>query len=240
MRIIDKNQDLYDYLQDSTDTLVFDRRGSFLLSKKDLGYAMANYCRYYDKNSIYRFLLLQCGYQYWLILATITHYDNSNSVWSHNESYIKENIDYKFEIVKTWKNYNKKRNLLYIDLISFSYKYLSKDYKTKDFNYTDIFNKADILAKTIDNNDYKVEHECCPSINYRSHKNEFIKEERKFPLLKACGIGNLIDPIDIFTAIEEHFSLEKTEAERIEPIGATNNDKIIMHGFDTKVSFRGK
>ena len=34
MRIIDKNHDFYDYLQDPTDnTIVFDRRGSFLLEK---------------------------------------------------------------------------------------------------------------------------------------------------------------------------------------------------------------
>ena len=36
MRIIDKNTDYYDYLQDSEDTLVFDRRGSYLLTKDRL------------------------------------------------------------------------------------------------------------------------------------------------------------------------------------------------------------
>jgi hypothetical protein len=46
--------------------------------------------------------------------------------------------------------------------------------------------------------------------------------------------------VDVFCSIEEHFSREKTAAERTEPLGATNNDKIIMHGFDTKTSFRGK
>ena len=34
MRIIDKQHDFYDYLQDPTDRIVFDRRGSFLLTKK--------------------------------------------------------------------------------------------------------------------------------------------------------------------------------------------------------------
>ena len=62
----------------------------------------------------------------------------------------------------------------------------------------------------------------------------------KTPILTACGIKDLITPEDIFMAIEEHFSLLKTESERIDPIGATNNDKIEMHGFDTKTSFRGK
>ena len=35
MRIIDKQHDFYDYLQDPTDRIVFDRRGSFLLTKGD-------------------------------------------------------------------------------------------------------------------------------------------------------------------------------------------------------------
>ena len=34
MRIIDKQHDFYDYLQDPTDRIVFDRRGSFLLTKE--------------------------------------------------------------------------------------------------------------------------------------------------------------------------------------------------------------
>ena len=34
MRIIDKQHDFYDYLQDPTDRIVFDRRGAFLLTKK--------------------------------------------------------------------------------------------------------------------------------------------------------------------------------------------------------------
>ena len=36
MRIIDKNTDYYDYLQNSDDPIVFDRRGSYLLTKDHL------------------------------------------------------------------------------------------------------------------------------------------------------------------------------------------------------------
>lgn len=35
MRIIDKQHDFYDYLQDPTDSIAFDRRGSFLLTKEE-------------------------------------------------------------------------------------------------------------------------------------------------------------------------------------------------------------
>ena len=36
MRIIDKLRDYYDYLQDPTDTLVFDRRNSYVVTKEDI------------------------------------------------------------------------------------------------------------------------------------------------------------------------------------------------------------
>lgn len=70
MRIIDKNHDFYDYLQDPTDTIVFDRRGSFILTKKYICEHMV-YPGYHNKSK-YRFILLQCGAAFWLILATIT------------------------------------------------------------------------------------------------------------------------------------------------------------------------
>jgi hypothetical protein len=34
--------------------------------------------------------------------------------------------------------------------------------------------------------------------------------------------------------------MEKSKLETTEAKGTTNDDKIIMHGFDTKTSFRGK
>ena len=36
MKIIDKNKDYYDYLQQYDDTLVYDRRGSYPLTKFDV------------------------------------------------------------------------------------------------------------------------------------------------------------------------------------------------------------
>ena len=64
--------------------------------------------------------------------------------------------------------------------------------------------------------------------------------ERHIPLLKACGVANCIDAHDVYLALEEYFSLEKSASERREPIGTTDIDKIESHGFDKKVSFRGK
>ena len=70
MRIIDKQRDFYDYLQDPTDKLVFDRRGSFLLTKEIFCERIST-IRYYWQSK-YRFVLLQCGATFWLFLVTIT------------------------------------------------------------------------------------------------------------------------------------------------------------------------
>ena len=73
---------------------------------------------------------------------------------------------------------------------------------------------------------------------YTSHGWTSEAEVLTLPLLKASGFNTIIDPVELFTAIEEHFSLEKTASERIDPLGITNDDRIEMHGFSTKTSFR--
>ena len=111
MRIIDKNNDYYDYLQDSTDTIVFDRRGSYELTR-DRICSTLDMVRYY-RASKYRFLLLQCGATYWLILATIT---DRSGIYTPSAC--------TFELLKTWKNYNKQRHVIQLDLITFNNMYL--------------------------------------------------------------------------------------------------------------------
>ena len=61
-----------------------------------------------------------------------------------------------------------------------------------------------------------------------------------YPILKASGFPNLINPTEMYNAIDEYFSLKKAAAEFTEAKGTTNNDKIKNHGFDIKTSFRGK
>ena len=227
MRIIDKNNDYYDYLQDSTDTLVFDRRNSFLLSKEEF----CNNLRGSDwlaKHADSRIVLFQCGGTYWLFLITITE-----------KTYNDFPSDYKMELITTWKNYDKPLELLKIDNIGITnlklYEYVGLG---KYSDYSKIKNHIDDIKSFVDHNEYKVIH----NMNYHtvstSNKNEFDMKVQTFPILRACGIALLVDPVEIFCAIEEYFSLKKTAAERIDPIGATNGDKIIMHGFDTKTSFR--
>jgi len=232
MRIIDTQHDFYDYLQDSTDTLVFDRRNSFLITKEYLCSSITSidtnrYTRrshYFYLVTTYKFLLLQCGATYWLILMNIIDYESNR---------IK---NYELELLSTWKNYNKPRTTIKLSEIEFYTHYFNHNTEM----HSEILNHIKDLQDAIDNNDIRREHILSVYKQSRDHKQGFIYETKDMPLLNACGIKDIVDPVDIFTAIEEHFSLEKTEAERIEPIGATNNDKIVIHGFDTKVSFRGK
>ena len=224
MRIIDKNIDFYDYLQDSTDTIVFDRRNSFLLTKQMLCDFM--YKTRFD-NLKYRFLLLQCGGTFWLFLITITEFDK----WEYAKNYVIETLSF-------WKNYDKPNKLLDISLIEFIHLYKYYNCKNHDFNIELMKKNIKDFTDEIDRNNFRI----ISNFNYKEkwidYKNSFKKEVQTIPLLKACGIGNIVEPQTIFCAIEEYFSIEKQKLETTEPKGVTNNDKIITHGFDTKISFR--
>jgi hypothetical protein len=90
------------------------------------------------------------------------------------------------------------------------------------------------LIPAIDNNDYEIRRLICQQVTANKEGSW------DFPILKDAGFSSCVDALDIFLAIEEYFSLEKQDAERTESVRLTNNEKIENHGFDTKISFRGK
>ena len=90
----------------------------------------------------------------------------------------------------------------------------------------------------IDNNDIHNSLNINYYVKYTDYKSTYKKEEYSIPILSPSGLANIINPTDMFCAIEEYFSIEKSKMETTEPKGATNDDKIVMHGFDTKLSFR--
>ena len=210
MRIIDKNYDFYDYLQCYDDPIVFDRRGSFLLTKEYICECLKYNREWYesiDMSNKEHYVLIQCGATYWLLLLKVT------ATKSTYAGYILP-TNYSIKLVTSWKNYNRPREVIKIYFISF---------KTWIRNRND----ADSLAEEVDNRNIRI-------FDLVGTKTD------AYPILKACGISEVISAEEIFNAIEEHFSLLKTESEKTEPVDATNDDKIVMHGFDTKISFRGK
>ena len=230
MRIIDKNSDFYDYLQDKSDTIVFDRRGSKMLDKHDVGKGFDLIRRKEDDK--YRFILLQCGATYWLLLATVT--DRDIDLWYAN--------DYKLELLAVWKNHFKPRVVIKMDILYFNCSHIlsGPNIFESTYSYDKIKQNINTLKKMVDTNDYKVSYNITDSIS-KDYNFATRTSSTKFcpPILKNTGIPSVISAQEIFSALEEHFSLLKTEAERTEALGITNNDKITMHGFDVKTSFRG-
>lgn len=232
MRIIDKNYDFYDYLQDPTDTIVFDRRGSFSLSKEMICDAI--YIIMHGRNDIYHHILLQCGAMFWVFLLNITHYKN-NSIYLNSRP-----DNYDLRLIAKWKNYEKQRELLKLTLVKIPAPYLSWHYKDNTTTLNEELIDASKIQEIFDIYAHSVTTRSVLSNHSSIKYGGSLGKKYTYPLLSACGIANLVDPVDIFCAIEEHLSLEKSALERTEPLGVTNNDKIIMHGFDTQTSFRGK
>ena len=214
MRIIDNKHDFYDYLQDPTDTVVFDRRNSFLLTKEIMCDKL--FQRGYLKENKERYILIQCGATFWLVKAVILKQNHLG--WPEN---------YVLNLMTSWKNYNKPNKLLAIESIEpHTWYYCLKEKRKQTVD--------DVIA-AIDHNDYRL----LATINKHHTWNGNKKTTYEIPILKASGLASVIDPLEMFCSIEEYFSREKTMAETTEPKGITNDDKITMHGFDTKTSFRG-
>lgn len=152
MRIIDKNRDYYDYFQDYDSDIVFDRRGSRILSNEELN-IWSLYNRYKSEFTD-KYFLLQIGYTNWLILAKVTKIGDNGSGYFTVE-------EFSLELIEMWKNYNKSVDFKFGVINSnFSIEYLySKkwehrkfidDVKLGNFEYTKDFTEKSpiILNKT--------------------------------------------------------------------------------------------
>lgn len=220
MRIIDKNYDFYDYLQGiyPDRTVTFDRTNSFILSKNAI---LSGLDVMFFRNCVghISYLLLQVCNRFWLFEVTTTktnEYDRA--------------VDCDIALMTTWTNYTVNRQLLSLNYIKLkgSYWYALYDAKTAE-------RRQSIISDAINTNNYEKIYNLD---SYSEWQNgNYI--EKSIPLLKACGLADFIEPLDIYLAIEEYFSLEREASERRESIGLTNDDKITNHGFDTKISFRG-
>ena len=221
MRIIDKLYDYYDYLQDHNDTLVFDRRNSYVVTKEDI-------LRYFDYYRDFIFCLLQCGATYWLFLVSFTKYDKQDPDNPRP-------VDYDMELLISWKDYDHDFELLKFDRID-RWGWESYSWKHKRLSAEKSQTYLEKMRDDIIHRDFRVKG------SYNERYNPVKQEQEKdlYPILKSCGIASLIDPETLFYAIDEYFSLKKTESEKTVAEGTTNTDKIINHGFDTKTSFRGK
>lgn len=112
------------------------------------------------------------------------------------------------------------------------------DYRIHDINPEKARTLVNDLKDAVDQGNYRLEHNLGSHTKITDHKGTSVHEIQNIPILKACGISELVDPVSVFCAIEEHFSMKKTASETTEAKGTTDEDKVIMHGFDAKTSFR--
>lgn len=238
MRIIDKNKDFYDYLQGIylDQLLVFDRTGSFVLTKQALCDCIPEYARRPGC-----FVLLQVCNTFWLYYARRVR---------KKDALVFEQSEYNFELVTSWKNYNKQRQLLKLDLIDFSagdifpntwmfWRYENNDKMAATLASVNFAEKKDLLIAAVDTNNYRV-LKCLNHYNTRIGWCSNLRTKYHIPILSSSGLVGGIDPLDMYRSIEEYLSFEKTASERTESIGLTDKERIANHGFDVKCSFRGK
>lgn len=201
-------------------TFTFDRTDSFLLTKELMCKFLSTRIYYISEISNNEFLLLQVGNTFWLFLAEITGYKL-------------EVLDYKLSLLAKWKNFNKPRELIKLDIVVFKWNQMmifNKNYQNKNRDE----NSVKVFIEAVNNNDFHIK-DTMNSCTVWVGDTRVVKH---IPLLKACGMANLIEPLDIYLAFEEYFSLEKSSSERTDPKGITDKDKIEAHGFDRKTSFR--
>lgn len=234
MRIIDKNTDFYDYLSNvyRDNSITFDRTNSFVLSKETVCNSLETNSEHRwwnkEKHHDYNFLLLQVCNTFWLFLVEITELSEFGRP-----------CNFSAELLHTWRNYDKKRELIKLNVISFPELRPYGWHTGWVYNKEKITNKIDDIVEAVNQSNYKIEF-----YSFRLHKKSLFinnKEIRKnIPILKASGIAQLINPLDIYLAFEEYFSSEKTASERIYSKGLMDKERIENHGFDIKTSFRGK
>lgn len=228
MRIIDKNNDYYDYFQDNEDTLVFDRRGSCLLPKKEIKDAIERVLNsYYHVPHV--FLLLQCGATYWLLFVEGIDIEKRTGFTGPVETV----GDYNIWVLSRWNEYNQPFKLLSLQAITFNQ---SWKYKIYDVHYYRRGIKRELVIDRLIENARALQE----AVMHKDYKVFLNFNKDGYLLFKASGIPDAIPPEEIYSAIDEYFSLEKTAAESTTARGTTNNDKIKNHGFDIKTSFRGK
>lgn len=233
LRIIDKNNDFYDYLQNvyRDNSITFDRTDSFVLTKEIMCNHLVPIGRWWDEESSekYRFVLLQVCNTFWLFLVEITSFAKQS--WHP--------LEYKADLLAQWKNYNRERCLIKVDVVvPNAYQFLKK-YVNRHWVYDRqlIIGRIPMIMNLIDTGDYKVSSSIDKHTVYYG-SGYTVSAEKHIPLLKASGLP--IGPLDIYLSFEEYFSQEKQSQERTESRDITDKEKIENHGFDTTVSFRGK
>lgn len=235
MRIIDKNTDFYDFYQNiyKDETTVFDRRDSYDLSKEEfahgflLDYPSGKY-KVDEKweSERTKFILLQVCNTFWLFKMFITEVASLPFLIYSIE-------DYELSLIDKWQDYDLPSVVIELSEVKFNWNIFSWNNGTIDEK------KIDAMKQAIHTNDF---HGWRAKNTFNKFRylvgNEMV--EKHIPILKNIGIAALVNPEDIYFALDEYFSKKITDGERIESVGITDKERVVNHGFSDKTSFRGK
>ncbi|MBR4579338.1 MAG: hypothetical protein IKO22_06995 [Oscillospiraceae bacterium] len=229
MRIIDSNRDYYDFLQNiwRDDTITFDRRDSYVLSKEEFSSAFFDesykwskyYLKYHSEGDKHKYVLLQVCNNFWLFDLFITRTGAEGIC-----------LNYELHLNEAWQDYTRYPELIRLSAIRIP-RYLFW-YSRPDVS----LNVADMIKR----GEYEADKVFNEFAYSKSMGESYAKDVRHIPILKNIGIAAEIPPEDIFLALEEYFLTQRRNSERTESTGLTDIDKVTNHGFDAKTSFRGK
>lgn len=199
MRIIDKNKDFYDYLQVYDDDIVFDRRGSYILTNQDI---CDLWCGFHENFSD-KHLLLQVGYSYWLMIAKC----ESTAVSCTNAP---QCINYSLELVDYWKDYNH-FNSLHFGTVD---KYFSAE-----FLFSKKWDWKSNLIDEIKRGNYEYKKDFTVDTYHKINDIKLIFRNTKIPSVVMAD--------DLYNAFDEYFSHLKddvkvdnmTDIEKVESHG---------------------
>ena len=221
MRIIDSNKDYYDFWQNiwRDDSVTFDRRDSYNLSKEEFASAFFDesfrwskrVMKYRGDRDLHKFVLMQVCNNFWLFDLFITKTGSSGIC-----------KDYELNLIEAWQDYTRSPELIRLSAIRLPW-YLHTD-----------------ATNAIKRGEYKVEKVFNEFSNIKSQGVGFTKDVRHIPILKNIGIAAEVPAEKIFLALEEYFMTQKRNMEHTESVGLTDIEKVTNHGFDAKTSFRGK
>ena len=121
--------------------------------------------------------------------------------------------DFSLELIEMWKDYNKSVDFKFGEIKTY---YTMEYIKSKKFNY-----KTSLI------DDIK--------LGNFEYKNNFT--ETSPIVLNKTKLPSILNAQEVYLAIEEWLSHKKDD---IVHDSMTDKEKIVSHGFDTKLSFRGK
>lgn len=223
MRIIDSNKDYYDFWQNiwRDDTITFDRRDSYDLSREefasafvDESYKWSKYLLKTYKDDKHKYVLLQVCNNFWFFDLLITKTGAMGKC-----------LDYELHLNEAWQDYTRPPELIRLSEVCFPRWYIRNELN---------------LAEQVKRGEYRRGKVFNGFTNSKSKGVGYAEDVRHIPILKNIGITSEVPAEEIFLALEEYFLTQRTNSERTESAGLTDLDKVTNHGFDAKSSFRGK